>query len=125
MPVPELTLIWKTPPKDNRDATRKKPIEWAFSPSVMLLDTGSVESSFDALSDASIKPLPRVRILVGPPTSLHVGVVSVCVAREAPQRGLSFVKRPPENGPAIPGQAKSVDFLWAMMVEWSFGMHKD
>src|SRR6266550_9422007 len=66
---PRIHVHWKTPPKDNADATRKRPIEWAFSPLVMLLDTGSVESSFDALGDARIKPLPRVRILSGPPAN--------------------------------------------------------
>ena len=58
----------------------------------------------------------------GPPTSLHAAVIAACVARKAPQWGLSFVERPPENGPGVLGRANSPDFLWAMMVEWSFVM---
>ena len=55
----------------------------------------------------------RVRMTVRPPTSPHVEVVSARVARKAPQRGLSFLKRPLENAPGIPGQANSLDFLRA------------
>jgi hypothetical protein len=39
--------------------------------------------------------------------------------------GLSFVERPPENVPGVLGRANSPDFLWAMMVEWSFVMQDD
>lgn len=60
-----------------------------------------------------------------PPTSLHAAVVAACVARKAPQWGLSFVERPPENGPGVLGRANSPDFLWAMMVEWSFVMQDE
>jgi hypothetical protein len=54
---------------------------------------------------------------------MHVGVVPARVARKAPQWGLSLVQRPLENATGIVGHANSPDFLWAMMVEWSFAMH--
>ena len=76
-------------------------------------------------NDASIKQLPWVRIRCSPPTSLHVLVVASCIARNAPQWGLFFVERPPENVSGLPTYANSPHFLWAMMVEWLFGMHVD
>ena len=53
------------------------------------------------------------------------GVVPACVARKAPQWGLSFVERPPENGPSVPERANSPNFLWGVMVEWSFVRQDD
>ena len=58
-----------------------------------------------------------------PPASLHVAVVPACIARKAPQWGLSFVERPPENVSGLPRHANSLDFLLALMVEWSLVMH--
>jgi hypothetical protein len=46
---------------------RERPVEWAFSYSLMLLDRETIRWSFDALSDASIKQLPWVRIRCSPP----------------------------------------------------------
>jgi len=76
-------------------------------------------------SAASNKQLPRVRIRCSPPAGLHVGVVPACVARKAPQWGLSFVERPPENGPSVPERANSPNFLWGVIVEWSFVRQDD
>ena len=53
------------------------------------------------------------------------GVVPACVARKAPQWGLSFVERPPENGPSVPERANSPNFLWGVIVEWSFVRQDD
>ena len=65
------------------------------------------------------------RIPPCPPISLHAAVVAACVARKAPQWGLSFVERPPENGPSVPERANSPNFLWGVMVEWSFVRQDD
>ena len=53
------------------------------------------------------------------------GVVPACVARKAPQWGLSFVERPPENGPSVPERANSPNFLWGVIGEWSFVRQDD
>jgi hypothetical protein len=79
---------------------------------------------FSLLPSSEPRRMVRSR-LHPPPTSLHAAVVAARVARKAPQWGLSFVERPPENGPGVLGRANSPDFLWAMMVEWSFVMQDD
>ena len=60
---------------------------------------------------------------VCPPTSLHVRAVAAHAARKAPQWGLSFFERPPENESGRLGGANSPHFLRPMMVEWLFVMH--
>jgi hypothetical protein len=60
-----------------------------------------------------------------PPISLHAAVIAACIARRAPQWGLSFAERPPENGLGVPGHPNLAGFLWTTMVEWSFVRHDD
>jgi hypothetical protein len=128
MGVSELALIWKARREATRRTTRKKPAEWAFFPLAHAVRHGEDQVVFDALGDASIKPLPRVRILVAPPASPITRSPRAPHSRNeadfaGANSGKSTTKTLDFRAPIQPVRALSARFLRAMIVEWWFPMH--
>jgi hypothetical protein len=89
---------------------------------------GDHQISFDGPSDASIKQLPRVRILPGPPASPLTRSPGASPTRnEADFPGKlaqkTTTKRLEIRGPFRSISALSAHFLQALIVEWLFPMH--
>ena len=94
--VSELALIWKARREATRRTTRKKPAKWTFFRPAHAARHGVDQIVFDVLGDASIKKLPRVRILVAPPASLRTSSPGAHASRTTPiSRARPPTKRPP------------------------------